>query len=282
MGATPALHPRLAFDRSLTHFGVVRDATRAWPGARAQAEVDRERSRFRDTGAELGLRAPRHRRSLRGRALHWWGSAGRACRLVSLGGSGSLRLERAELHDPGDPFADPPPSDRRHRGRQPRAPAASDRRGHGAARGEALGSHRGRSALERHGRYPTGERRRARAGLVPARRARHARLGARRARQLVRRRARPRLPRAVRQPGKRDRQRRAARPSAPSSWDAGLSWTRTVRGVQAGAEWAHYETHARDLILYTQAGPGRGAPKTWRARASAARSCRCGSRRPAA
>ena len=256
MGATPALHPRLAFDRSLTHFGVVRDATRAWPEARAQAEVDRERSRFRDTGAELGL-GP-HDTDDRFEGEHYMMGL-RWPRLplrVSLGGSGSLRLERAELHDPGDPFADPPPSDRRTVGGSLELQLRPI--------GEATVLH----AAKRWDRIEDALRSNATAGIPQAsdvaRELDSSQLGARVTLGLGLD-ARANWSDAARVPdflelfGNQGSVigNAALTPERSDSWDAGLSWTRTVRGVQAGAEWAHYETHARDLILYTQAGPGR-------------------------
>src|SRR5205085_6100572 len=41
-------------------------------------------------------------------------------------------------------------------------------------------------------------------------------------------------------------------PERAESWDAGLDGETTWRGVRASLEWAHFTSHARDLIVYVR------------------------------
>jgi iron complex outermembrane receptor protein len=44
----------------------------------------------------------------------------------------------------------------------------------------------------------------------------------------------------------------ALRPEASENWDVGAAWQRTVLGVRGAAEFAHYESNSRDLIVYVK------------------------------
>ena len=111
-GVDPALHPRLAFDRALSQLELARASRGLVPEVLARAALQRDRSRFRDTAAEL--RPARADRDDRFRSVtaaiesRWPGGR----RVVGLAGSLSLRDERAAPHDALNPGVNTAPSTR--------------------------------------------------------------------------------------------------------------------------------------------------------------------------
>ncbi|MGH7740792.1 MAG: TonB-dependent receptor [Candidatus Eiseniibacteriota bacterium] len=117
LGAIPAMNARLAFSRSITQLDLSRDARGAMPSATVGANLQRERSQFRDDGGPLGLgelRLGRHNTDDRFGAEHvnaelrWSEMPG----ALALSASGSVGEQRATLVDPEDGYPDPPESRR--------------------------------------------------------------------------------------------------------------------------------------------------------------------------
>jgi iron complex outermembrane receptor protein len=262
LGATPARHPRLAYARVATQLEAAWAGTRKSPAASLRFGDLRERMRFRDAAAELGL------------GRHDTDDAIR-CQEVSLElespplpggllveGSGGGRIERMDARDAADGFPDPPDSRR-----------------------EAV-----RAGLGLRFR-PLGDR-------VTLRAARHwdrledrlrglGTIGTAIATDVARELDAPSLGAAVRGPlglearANWGRARRAPdffelfgnqgtllgntalRPEDVESWDAGLAWSvpwphaaPSGSGVaRLDLEWAHFESFAHDLILYVRTSP---------------------------
>jgi iron complex outermembrane recepter protein len=251
IGAIPAWTPRLSLLRSLSLLQLIRDSgprERWLPRLELGGSLDRERSRFRDTGlpdrGELGV--GRHDTDDRLGAdaltarLEWT----RLLPGVALEGNGSWRGERASPGDAADGLPDPPSSRR-------------DARASGAGlRLEPLGRLLLLHAAERWDHIVD------RRGLVGGRRqdVTHAiatpQLGA-----LVRApfgfEARGNWTRAERLPDFLElfgnlgsvQGNPTLRSERGESWDAGLAWTgRSARG-HASVEWSHFESQTRDLIV---------------------------------
>jgi iron complex outermembrane receptor protein len=112
IGAVPAFHTRLSFWRALSQLECVVAGDRVWPALRLRTGTDHERTRFEDLGAELGL--GRHDTDDRTRNNHLdleldWAEPRPWLGLQVVG---TLRRERAWLTDQADGFTDPPPSRR--------------------------------------------------------------------------------------------------------------------------------------------------------------------------
>jgi outer membrane cobalamin receptor len=117
IGTVPALNASVAFLRSLTQFETLRDGKGFAPEARLSANLERERSRFRDDGGPYGLGELRlgrhdtddHFASDNGTVeLSWLRLPVRS----SLTTSVQAGQDRAHLVDPEDGYSDPPPSRR--------------------------------------------------------------------------------------------------------------------------------------------------------------------------
>ncbi len=112
LGAVPALDTRLAHTRALARFEVARAGGGAAPTARLAAGLGRERTRFRDPGAELGL--GRHDSDDRTGSADLtvdfeWRELPRG---LSLAAGAAVRGEWARPTDAADGHPDPPPSRR--------------------------------------------------------------------------------------------------------------------------------------------------------------------------
>ncbi|MEK7824284.1 MAG: TonB-dependent receptor [Candidatus Eisenbacteria bacterium] len=112
LGAVPAYASSLEFARALSQIEVARAGAGAVPGARVRAGLARERTRFRDPGAELGLGRHDTDDRLGGEDLALELEWARLPRGFSLVTTGSLRGERARPTDAADGYPDPPPSRR--------------------------------------------------------------------------------------------------------------------------------------------------------------------------
>ena len=112
LGAVPALETHLDFARVRGAIEAARDGAGAQPGVRLSAGLGRERTRFRDPAAELGLGSHETddrtgERSL-GLDLDWQDLP----HALRLGAGGALRGEWARPTDAGDGLPDPPESRR--------------------------------------------------------------------------------------------------------------------------------------------------------------------------
>jgi iron complex outermembrane receptor protein len=112
LGAVPALDTHLELSRLLTRADAERTGEGVVPDVRLTAGLSRERTRFRDPGAELGL--GRHDTDDRtgGASANLevgWREMTRGLALVL---SGSLRREWARMSDVADGYPDPPESRR--------------------------------------------------------------------------------------------------------------------------------------------------------------------------
>jgi iron complex outermembrane receptor protein len=249
LGAIPAYNASLDYLRSLTQLEVARTPRGMVPGVRLSGALERERTQSQDLLGRLGL--GRHDTDdhfgsdLVNAALDW-----SRFRALSIEGSGSLRVESATAPRRGG-WAPRSARERAHRPRRcPRPPAAPAARSRRAPRGAALGAHRGSPALGLIAGAPAAHRRGARDAIAAARRARRHRGRARAQGELVARRAAARFHGAVRQPGERAGELRASA-RARRELDAGARWARsTARGWNGAAEWSHFESDTRDLILY--------------------------------
>ncbi len=252
LGAVPAYATHLAFTRALSGLEVSRAGAGAVPGVRLSAGRARERTRFRDSAAELGL--GRHDTDDRvsgesaGLALEW----ARLPHGIDLGATGSLRAERARPADAADGYPDPPPSRRAAVGAGTSLqwrPLGERLVVHAATRRDGL---RDRIRWVEVG------------GLVEARTVRRTldapQLGVRaswprrlelRANWADARRAPDFLELFGNQgsvlgnPG--------LLPERARNWDVGVSWSRTrPNGRSATVDLAHFETRAEDLVVYVR------------------------------
>jgi iron complex outermembrane receptor protein len=112
LGAVPAYRTHLDFLRSRSRLEVTRAGSGGTPGVRVSAGLDRERTRFRDPAAELGLGAHDSDDRLAGEDLRAELEWPRLAQALAFAMSGSLRGERARLGDAADAFPDPPESRR--------------------------------------------------------------------------------------------------------------------------------------------------------------------------
>jgi iron complex outermembrane receptor protein len=249
LGAIPAYNASLDYLRSLTQLEVARAPRGMVPGVRLSGALERERTQSQDLLGRLGL--GRHDTDdhfgsdVVNAALDW-----SRFRALSIEGSGSLRVESATLHDAADGHPDPPQSERTARG---------------AALGLQLRPLRDRVVLHAARRW---ERIEDRLRSVTS-------LGRLQRSDVVRETQSPQLgarvgvaaglelkanwSRAERPPDFMElfgnqgsvQGNPALRPERGESWDAGARWARsTARGWNGAAEWSHFESDTRDLILY--------------------------------
>jgi iron complex outermembrane recepter protein len=250
LGAIPAYNASLDYLRSLTQLEVARAPRGMAPGARLSGSLARERTQSRDLLGRLGLGRhdtdDRFASDLVNAALEWSRLPG----ALSLEGSGSLRVERAELHDAADGHADPPGSERSTRG---------------ASLGLQLRPLRERVVLHAARRWEHIEDR---LRSVSS-------LGRLQRTDVVRETQSPQLgarvgiaaglelkanwSRAERPPDFMELfgnqgsvlGNPALRPERGESWDAGARWARTTAGGWSGTvEGSHFESDTRDIILY--------------------------------
>lgn len=96
LGATPALNPRLSFQRQRLAWESQLAPYASLPGLALRADLQRERSRFRDTDGELGLgRQQTDERFGHGGGSAEWLTPARWTRVIASAG-GAYREERAE------------------------------------------------------------------------------------------------------------------------------------------------------------------------------------------
>ena len=252
LGAVPAYDASLDYLRSLSQLEVARTA-RGWtPDARLSAALQRENTQARDLTGRLGL--GRHDTDDHFASdqliasLEWPARA----RMLSLAGSGSLRTERAELHDAADGHPDPPVSERTSRG---------------ASLALELRPLRDRVVLRVARRW---DRIEDRLRSVSS-------LGRLQATDVVRETEAPQLgarvaiARGLELKSNWSRAERppdfmelfgnqgsvlgnpALRPEHGETWDAGARWSAaTAAGLSGTAEWSHFESDTRDIILYAK------------------------------
>ncbi len=250
----PAPHPRHTFERSLTHAVVEYPAAGFWPAVRVATALERERERLRDPEAELDLgshdtddRLGSDQVSI---GLGWQGlPAG-----TSLEAGGSLRSERADLHDSRDGYPDPPQSRRSTRGAS------------AALRLRPIGD---RLTIYLARRWDRVEDRLRSLGV----------LGVAQRSDQTRRSATPQLGLGVRGPvglearANWTRSQRSPEflelfgnqgsvmgnpllsPELGESWDAGGSWSWGSEARRIVLEYAHYQSRNRDLILFVRNSP---------------------------
>ena len=111
-GANQALHTRLSFLRSISTLELERHGSRAWPDVRVLGAVQRERSRFRDLGLELGLGRHDTDDRIGGEDVSLGIEWPRLPLGLSIQAGGLLRRERADLSDAADGEPEPPESQR--------------------------------------------------------------------------------------------------------------------------------------------------------------------------
>lgn len=112
LGAVPAYATHLEFTRALSQVEVARAATGGLPEARLRGGIARERTRFRDPAAELGLGRHDTDDQVAGENLTLdleWSRLPRGLAFTTIA---SLRKERARPSDAADGVADPAPSRR--------------------------------------------------------------------------------------------------------------------------------------------------------------------------
>lgn len=112
LGAVPAVATHLAFTRGLGRLAVTREGAGAWPAVRIAGGIARERTRFRDPEAELGLGYHDTDDRTGGKDvvldLSWRGLP----HGLTLSGGGGMRHEWSRTADAADGAPDPPPSRR--------------------------------------------------------------------------------------------------------------------------------------------------------------------------
>lgn len=255
LGANPTRHAALAFGRALTQLEAAAAPRRPWPRATLRAGAVRERSRFRDPYAELGMGThdtdDRLRSDHLDLELEWaaWGQR------LEVQAGGAVRGEEARLHDALDGFADPPASQRRALGALL------------ALRLRPLGERLVLHAAERRDWTRDALRWLATAGIPRTgdvgRTIRTPQLGARLA-AFGGLELRANWTRAERPPdflelfGNQGSVlgNPALLPERIESWDAGLSWALGPGApLVAALTWAHFESRARDLVLYVRSSP---------------------------
>ncbi|HEY2954082.1 MAG TPA: TonB-dependent receptor [Candidatus Eisenbacteria bacterium] len=254
LGATPATRAALRFVRSLSQLEVASPARGAVPRVRLSGALTRERSRSRDRTGELGLGHHDADDRFAGEegtfGLEWT----RIARVLALEATGSLREERAALHDAADGHPDPPGSVRLTRG----ASLALQLRPlrdrlvlHAARRWERLEDHlRSTSSLGRLVRSDV-----ARETEAPQL---GARLGVAAGLEL-----KANWSRAERPPDFMELfgnqgsvlGNPALRPEHGESWDAGGRLATAGAGLTGALEWSHFESDLRDLIAYAKSTP---------------------------
>ncbi len=249
LGAVPAPHPRVAFERALGSLALARAADGRWPGATLRGVVQGERSRYRDTAGELGLGRQDTDERFGLSRLAFDAASPPAWPWLALAGGLSAQRERARPAAVTQGFAAPPGS----------------RRATSAAWSEAQVRAAGERMVVRAARRWDRQTDHLRAPGVAGTVTRTDRVRELDAPQLG---ARLRPHAAFELRGNWSRSTRAPdflelfgnqgsalgnpalAPEHAESWDAGLA-VRGARGpLEASGEWAHYRTDARDLIVW--------------------------------
>jgi outer membrane cobalamin receptor len=251
LGAVPATHASLRFLRSLSQLEIASTPRGPLPGARLAGSLTRERTRSRDTAGELGLGYHDTDDDFTGEelalALEW----PRIARVLALEATGALRDEHAGLHDAADGHPDPPASERGTRG----ASLALQLR----PLGEWVVLH----AARRWDRLDDRLRWLAVAGVLKrsdvTRETSTPQLGARVAAPFgleldANWTKSERVPDFMELFGNQGSVlgNPALTPERGESWDAGARWGIGGGGFSGAAEWSHFESDLRDLILYVR------------------------------
>jgi iron complex outermembrane receptor protein len=250
LGAAQAEGTRLSFRRGLGQLEAEVLGRGARPGLTLRAGVDRERTRFQDHDAHLGL--GRHDTDDRMAGDHLGVELGWSSWLpgAAFEIGGTLRREEARLHDALSGYADPDPSRRDSRGVslsfQVR-PAGGPLLLHAARRWDAL-----EDRLRSRGGGGAELRTDARRTLdAPQLGARWLAGGGVEVKANWFRAQRP--PDFLELFGNQGSVvgNPSLEPERVQGWDGGLSWSGPAGSpVRASATWAHFESRARDLILY--------------------------------
>ncbi len=254
VGAVPALHPRLAFDRGQFAGEAQWAVAPSAPALLARVQVQRTRSRFRDREAELGFGVQDTDEHFFDDAASLEVSTPSAWPHVSASVGSALRRERAEPAAPTEGL---------------RLPPASARWGEGAwvsAQVRALGERLLVHAARRWDRQFDAIRSTTSSGGASSA-DRHRTLDSPQAGLRLALpfevEVRANWARAARAPGFLElfgdqglvTGSPGLSPERGEHWDAGGAW-RGVRGAwRASAEWSHFEGLARDLIVFQRVGP---------------------------
>ena len=253
LGSLPTRHTTLGSESALAQLEAVLEARgRARPKLALRAGSDRTRSRFEDPQAELGLGAHDTDDRIGADQLDLELEWARLPGALALEAGGSVAREQARLQDAGDAFADPAPSQRRRSG---------------GMLGLSFRPLAGRLLLHAGERWDQLDDQLRTAGFG----------GVTNARDVERTLRSPQLGARV-VPGlgvelrgnwsKADRPpdfmelfgnqgivlgNAALEPERIESWDAGGSWNAPLRWpISVSLTLAHFESRARDLILYTR------------------------------
>ncbi len=252
LGAVPAYQASLRYQRSLTQLEIASAPRGNVPGARLAGALAREHVESRDLLGKLGLGRhdtdDRFRSDQLSLALEWPAPKG----VLSAEAAGSLRHELAELHDAADGRPDPPESERTTRG----AMIGFQLR----PLGDRLVLHAARrwDRIEDHLRSVSSLGRLQQSDIVRETRTPQfgARVGVVAGLEL-----KANWTRAERPPDFMElfgnqgsvHGNPALRPEHGESWDAGARWAgAAASGFSGAAEWSHFESDSRDLILYVK------------------------------
>lgn len=252
LGAVPAAHPRLATDRGLGTLEALWLGRGRWPRVSLRAGLLRERTRFGDARAELGLGRHDTDDRIHGEELAVEVESQPLPGGFVPEGEAGVRGDRLRVQDAADGHADPPPSRR------------TTRRASLGLRWQPLGDVLTLHAWRRWDRLIDRLHGLGVAGTpLTSETARE--LGAPRLGVAVRGRsgleARANWSRARRAPDFTELfgnqgtvlGNPSLRPEDVESWDVGGAWSAPIRrGFSGAVEWAHFESHARDLILYVR------------------------------
>ena len=254
VGAVPALHPRLAFDRTQWASEAKWAASETAPSMIARASAQRTRSQFRDREAELGFGVQDTDERFRddGVSMEWASPA--AWPLVSASVGAALRRERAQPSAPSQGLPVPPESWRASEGAWV------------SVQLQVLGERVLLHAARRWDRQFDGIRSTTSSGGARATDRRRTldtpQVGVRVALPLELE-VRANWARAARAPGFLElfgnqglvTGSPTLQPERGESWDAGGAWRGTRGPWRASAEWAHFQSLARDLIVFQRVGP---------------------------
>ena len=249
LGNTPALAPRLAFDRVLAVSDWAFEHSDRVPRATLRAHLDRERSRFRDTEGQLGLGRQETDEHFRGEGVSSDLTSPSRWRFSGASVGGALRHEWAAPAPPtsGQPV---PPTSRR----QTRAAWASVQLHDPGERLLVSAGRRWDEQLD-HVRFTA-------TGGTPTA------LDTRRTLDAPQLGARARVPfalelranwtRAPRAPGFTELFGNQGSvlgnprllPEHGESWDAGASWAGVRGAARATIEWAHHASHLEQMIVF--------------------------------
>lgn len=254
VGAVPALHPRLAFDRSQLAAEARAASRERAPSLVARVSAQRTRSRFRDREAELGFGVQDTDERFRDDGASIEAATPAAWPHLSASTGAALRRERAEPSAPSEGLPVPPATTRLSEGAWISAQLRlADGRVllHGARRWDrqfdairSTTSSGGARAADRHRTLDTPQ-----AGVRVA--------------LPFELEVRANWAKAARAPGFLElfgnqgliTGSPSLAPERGESWDAGGAWRLTRGAWRASAEWAHFESLARDLIVFQRVGP---------------------------